>query len=106
LAKKPLYSNVPEYKYETFLREFNNLGLNAGQTTGLSSGLVSYKDYVETYGYIVVDVSRREEFVTKMPVSLEVRGQVTSPKGMDFLCFVVTRKSVSIRVSDGVLSRD
>lgn len=106
LAKKPLFANVPEYKYETFLREFNGLGLNGGQTTGLSSGLVSYKDYVETYGYLCVDVSRREDFLTKMPVSLEVRGSVVSPKALDFLCFIVTRKNISIRMVDGVLSQD
>ena len=106
MAKKPLFLNVPEYKYESFLREMNGLGLNSGQTDGLSSGLISYKDYVETYGYICVDISRREDFLDKMPVSLEIKGSVVSPKALDFVCFVVTRKNISIRMVDGVMSQD
>jgi hypothetical protein len=83
LSKKPLYSNTPEYKYESFLREMN-LGVNAGMQNGLSSGLISYKDYIETYGYIVVDISRREDFLSNVPTSLEIRGSIASPKALDF----------------------
>ena len=37
-------------------------GINAGMEDGLSSSLISLKDYNSNYGYIVVDLSRRYDY--------------------------------------------
>jgi hypothetical protein len=97
LGGKPLYENSLNYGYENYLSEMNGaLGLNAGQVVGESSSLISLKDYNANHQYFVFDLSRRFASDEKTTSSLEFKGHVSSPKAIDFYCYVVYEKDLYI----------
>ena len=102
LSGSNIYKQNVNYKYEQFLNEMcGNYGTNANQVTGLSSSLISQKDYNENYGYIVVDLSRRYSYDNETPMSVQINGIIASPKALDFVCYITYLKDTTIDLMTG-----
>ena len=99
-----LYQQSVKGKYEHFLNEIQGkFGEMAGMHTGVSSGLISLKDYENTMGYVVVNLGRRFKYDDHTSVSLEIQGTVNSPKALDLLCFVEFDRDMTIEMASGEL---
>ena len=102
LSGSNIYKQNVNYKYEQFLNEMcGTFGTNANQVTGLSSSLISQKDYNENYGYIVVDLSRRYNYDNETPMSVQINGIIASPKALDFICYITYLKDTTIDLLTG-----
>ena len=102
LSGSNIYKQNVNYKYEQFLNEMcGTFGTNANQVTGLTSSLISQKDYNENYGYIVVDLSRRYSYDNETPMSVQINGIIASPKALDFLCYISYMKDTTIDLLTG-----
>jgi hypothetical protein len=104
LSGTNIYQQSLKYKYEHFVNEIQGkFGEMAGMHTGVSSGLISLKDYENTLGYIVVNLGRRHKYDDHTSVSLEIQGTVDSPKSLDLLCFVEFDRDMTIEMASGEL---
>lgn len=102
LSGQNVYSQSIETKYDQFLNELEGkFGLNGGRTDGLSSSLISMKDFESTFGYLVVDLSRRREADNLTPLALEIKGTVSSPKSLDLLIFCEFERDLSLDLATG-----
>ena len=104
VAHRPMYNNNSQYKYQTFMMEMNgSLGANANLDMGQTSGQINFNDYLENYGYLVCDLSRRYDYDEKVPIQISITGTIDSPKDLDLLCFVTYNKAIVIDVETGNL---
>ena len=101
VSSNNIYEAKQEYKYESFLNEMNVLGIDANKETGLCSGQIGLKDYINTYGYIVCDLSRRVQGDEMTPFNIDIIGTVRSPKALDLLCFLSYEKDITLDVATG-----
>lgn len=104
LSGSNVYSSPITYSYQHFLLEQDGAtGVDGGKQTGMSSGQISLKDFESNYGYMVVDLSRRNKFDDNVPLSVQVSGTVTSVKALDLLCYIEYEKDVTIDITTGQL---
>ena len=97
-----IFNNNVTYGWEMFLGEVSRVNaINGGQTTGLSSGLVSHHDWERGYRYVVVDLSRGYKADDFIPKSVLINGQNYSTKTVDLFCFLEFERKVSISTSTG-----
>ena len=97
-----LYPNQINYSYDMFMRELNGkYGVNFNLTTGLCSSRINLKDFINTYGYIVVDLKRKHTDDESVPLSIQLECNITSPKPLDFNIFIEQEKSFGIEVATG-----
>jgi hypothetical protein len=101
VSSNPVYPQFQNYSYEMFLNEMNNFGLDGNLVSGMVSSKISYTHYINTYGYIVVNLSRRLPEDENTAVSLDIAFKLESQKKMDFYCFVETEKSMVINMVNG-----
>lgn len=101
LGGRNIFLNPMTYTYEMFLSETMNTGLNSGLTTGLCSSRISHQDYVNNYGYIVVDMSRRYNQDLNASLSVQISGVLQGTKNYDLLCFLLFQKSCSLDITNG-----
>jgi hypothetical protein len=79
----------------------NNFGLNGNLSTGLVSSRISLRHYLNNYGYIVCDLSRRLPEDESTSVSIDVSFKIISALALDFYVFVEQEKSMSINIVNG-----
>ena len=103
LSGSNVYSNPITYSYEHFILEHGNDSVNGGKEMGTSSGQISLKDFESNYGYIVVDLSRRNKFDDNVPLSVQVSGTVSSAKPLDLLCYIEYEKNIDVDITTGQL---
>jgi hypothetical protein len=96
-----VYSKPLQYRYEHFEQELQKHGIDSGMSDGLSSGLISKSDHDGTYGYIFSDLSRRFDYDELVSTSVSIRGQITSLLPMDFHCFLIFEKDMSLDLTTG-----
>ena len=103
VAGGDVYSKTMQYRYENFQHELaqGRLGLNAGLVDGLCSSLISEKDYNGPFYYLYSDLSHREDYEDLTNVNIAIRGNVKSPKTLDFHCYVIYEKTFTINVVTG-----
>jgi hypothetical protein len=101
LGGRNLFLNPMTYTYEMFLSETLNSGLNSGLTTGLCSSRISHQDYVNNFGYIVVDMSRRYNQDINASLSVQISGTLQGLKNYDLYCFLVYEKSCTLDIMNG-----
>lgn len=101
LGGKQCFASPVNYSYELYLSELQNSGLNANLTTGLVSGRISLYEWLNNYGYIVVDLSRRYNQDEDAALAVMVSGTLTSAKAMDFFCFLEYYKDGELDVTNG-----
>lgn len=60
LSGSVIFRTNIQYKFEQLLEENRvSVGLNEGQTTGMSSGLIGQSDFDSGYGFCYINFSRK-----------------------------------------------
>lgn len=104
IANNNIYPNDISYSYDHFLQSLNgSTGLNANLVNGMVSSRINLTDFQNNYHYIVCDLSRRLPEFDMVSVSIRVRGQLKSPKAMEFHCFIEKEKIIEIDTMTGAL---
>ena len=94
--------NTQKYTYEQFANQFKGVNaVNGGQTDGLTSGLVGYKDWSQEYCYYYVNCGRMLPAEEAVPKSIYVIGTNMSPKPIDLYIFVEYGVEISVDLSSG-----
>jgi hypothetical protein len=94
--------NTERYAYEQFANQFKGVNaINGGQTDGLTSGLIGYKDWTQEYCYYYVNCGRMLPVEEAVPKSVNVLGQNMSAKPIDLYIFVEYGVEVSIDILTG-----
>ena len=94
--------NTQRYGYEQFMNQLvGQNSVNGNQTDGLTSGLISQQDFEMKYCYHYVDVSRMLPVEESVPKSVQIIGQNTSVRAMDYFCFISYGVSVSVDALTG-----
>lgn len=89
------------YSFENFMEEMSlTNAINGGLDTGLTSGQISYKDWVNNYRYYVVDLSRRLAG-DNTPKSLTIVGKNSSALTVDYYAFVEYERHLELDVESG-----
>lgn len=104
IANNNIYPNDINYSYDNFLQALNgSTGVNSNLVNGLVSSRINLSDYQNNYHYIVCDLSRRLPEFDMVSVSIRVRGQLLSPKNLEFHCFIEKEKVIEVDVMTGAL---
>lgn len=102
ISNQNVYANPVNYSYEMFLQEMNGrYGVEGSMFAGVSSSRISMQDYIELYGYIVVDLKRKHSSDESVPLSVSISGKIKSLRNLDFLCFIEQEKTMTIDVATG-----
>jgi hypothetical protein len=93
-----------QYDFQNFVDELSHSGLNAGETDGLSSGLISEYDWSNQFRYYLINIERRVAGADSVvPKSIQLLFQNLSARSVDYYVFVVVRRSFSINLVNGSL---
>lgn len=99
-----IFQRNKQYDYETFCDEVSRSNcIDGGASTGLSCGLLSYKDWKYGYRYYVADISRRVAAEDAVPKSVVVQGVNGTAKVMDYICFITFLRKIKIDMATGAL---
>jgi len=94
--------NTERYAHEQFANQFKGVNaINGGQTDGLTSGLIGYKDWTQSYTYYYVNCGRMLPVEEAVPKSVNVLGQNMSARAIDMYVFVEYGVEVSIDILTG-----
>ena len=95
--------NTQRYSFEEFNNQFYGVNaVNGGQTDGLTSGLIDRLGFDMEYSFYYVDLSRMLPVEESVPKSVQLVGQNTSAKALDFWVFIEYGVSVDIDALTGV----
>lgn len=96
------FINSKQFGYEQFQDELYGVGsINGGRTDGLSSGLISQNDFLNNYGYLVANVSRRLPEEDRVPKSVQILGSNLTQVPIDIVVFCVLEKEITIDLFSG-----
>ena len=96
------FINNKNYGFEQFQDELYGVNsINGGKTDGLSSGLISQNDFMNNYGYLVANVSRRLPEEDRTPKSIQILGNNLTQVPLDMYVFAVMEKEISIDLYSG-----
>jgi hypothetical protein len=92
------------YDFEEFSNELSHINaINGGLSTGLTSGLISYRDWTNAYRYYAVDLKRRLPNEDTVPKSILISGTNNTAKSMDLICFITYQREITIDMATGEL---
>lgn len=95
--------NTQRYSFEEFNNQFYGVNaVNGGLTDGLTSGLIDRLGFDMEYSFYYVDLSRMLPVEESVPKSVQLVGQNTSQKELDFWVFIEYGVSVDIDALTGV----
>lgn len=95
--------NTQRYAFEEFNNQFYGVNaVNGGMTDGLTSGLIDRLGFDMEYSFYYVDLSRMLPVEESVPKSVQLVGQNTSQKELDFWVFIEYGVSVDIDALTGV----
>jgi hypothetical protein len=77
--------------------------INGGLDTGLTSGLIGYREWANNYRYYVVDLSRRLAG-DNTPKSVTFMGLNASEFTVDYYCFIEYERHLELDVESGHIS--
>lgn len=92
------------FLWENFKEELQSVNaINGGLTDGLTSGLISYNDYVNNYGAVYINLARRMPSEDPVSKSVQLSCKVYTPQALnvDLFCFLEYEKSITINVLTG-----
>lgn len=93
------------YDWEQFSDELVKINaVNGNNTTGMTSGYLSYDKWQKAYRMYVADLRRREQSNDNVTKSIVVSATNTAGCEIELLCFVAYRKTLSINTSTGNVS--
>jgi hypothetical protein len=94
--------NMQKYGFEQFNNQlYGQNSINGGQTDGLSSGLIDYLGFQNSYCYYYVNVERMLPVEQSVPKSVQVLGTNLSNKACDYWVFVEYKTRISIDILTG-----
>ena len=94
--------NTQRYTFEQFANQlYGANAVNGGQTDGLTSGLIDQLGFEMEYCYYYVDVSRMLPIEESVPKSVQIIGQNTSARAMDYFVFCEYSCSMSLDIISG-----
>lgn len=99
------YQTNLTFRWENWLEEVRQSNsLQGGLQLGLSSGLISQQDYENGYGFIYVDLSRKQsEASDNVARSIQVVGTNSSLVAMDIYCIIGYEREITISTATGSL---
>ena len=105
ISGKNLFNSQQQYDYETFIEQLScSNQLNGGLTTGMSSGLISKRDFQQLYRYYYANCSRSlasEEGVNK---AVSIQGTIISSVALvDLMVFIEYEKSIVVDLRTGAI---
>ena len=104
VSGKNIFQQDQDYDFNAFINEVApGNALCGGQKLGLTSGLLSEKDWSNGYRYYVVDISRRIVASDSVPLSIQVRCSVQSSVIVDLYCFVTYRRQIVVDIATGAV---
>jgi hypothetical protein len=94
--------NTERYSYEQWMNQTYGVNaVNGGMTDGLSSGLVSQKDFETCYSYYYVNCGRMLPVEEAVPKSVNIIGQNQSAYSVDLYIFVEYGVEIDIDILTG-----
>ncbi len=94
--------NMQRYGFEEWNNQlYGENAINGGLTDGLTSGLISYADWQQTYCYYYVNVERMLPVEQSVPKSVQIIGTNFSGQKLDFIVFVEYGVSISLDLLTG-----
>jgi hypothetical protein len=105
LGSVPFYKENINYSWQQFLLENRSSNaLNGGVVDEISSGVLSQEDYYNGYGFIFVDLSRKQSQARDDEgKSIEIRGTNQSGRTLDFDIVVNFQRELKVSTSTGGL---
>lgn len=104
LSGSNLYSQPLKYRYDHYINELHGAyGIENGLMDGVSSSLISMRDYNNKFGYIVCDLTKRQLADENTPISVEITGVIKGTLKLDLLCYLEFEKDITINMMDGSL---
>jgi hypothetical protein len=94
--------NTQRYTFEEFNNQlYGQFAVNGGLTDGLTSGLIGFEDFKQTYGYYYVNVERMLPVEQSVPKSVQILGTNFSTQTIDLFCFVEYGVEINIDLTTG-----
>jgi hypothetical protein len=105
ISGSALYQSNIQYKFEQFLNENrSSLGLNGGMTTGMSSGIIGQSDFEAGYGFVYVDLSRKQSQTSDdISRSIQAVFQNNSGVSIDYYAIIGYEREITVSTSTGAL---
>lgn len=103
VSGKNMFDHPVNYNFEMFRNEVAKSGINGGDTTGLSSGLISQRMFEFGYRYYVCDLSRRLQSADSIPLSVQISGTNNSNVATDMYCIITYERAIQVEVASGVV---
>jgi hypothetical protein len=105
ISGSALYQSNIQYKFEQFLNENrSSLGLNGGMTTGMSSGIIGQSDFESGYGFVYVDLSRKQSQTSDdISRSIQAVFQNNSGVSIDYYAIIGYEREITVSTSTGAL---
>jgi len=102
VAGQNMIYNTQQYNFEQFLNQLVGVNsVNANLTDGLTSGLIDFMSWQQSYGYYYVNCSRMLPIDEAVPKSVSIQGTNMSQATVQFLCFIEYGVQVSVDVLTG-----
>lgn len=94
--------NLQKYNFEQFNNQlYGQNAVNGGLTDGITSSLISRQAFDLLYCYYYVNIERMLPVEQSVPKSIQLIGQNTSSRQMDYICFIEYGTEVSIDALTG-----
>lgn len=99
-----VFNQNANYDFDIWSQEITKVGLNAGLSRELSSGLLGLNEWIWS-PFVVVDLSRREESANNTYQSVVVNGTNSSGVKVDYYCFIGYEKTIEIDILTGSVEK-
>jgi len=94
--------NTQRYTFEQFNDQlYGQNSVNGGLTDGLTSGLIGYQDFLQSYCYYYVNVERMLPVEQSVPKSVQILGTNYSTQTLDMWVFVEYGVEINIDLETG-----
>jgi len=94
--------NTQRYTFEEFNNQlYGQFAVNGGLTDGLTSGLISFYDFQNSYSYYYVNVERMLPVEQSVPKSVQILGTNYSTQSIDMWVFVEYGVEINIDLTTG-----
>ena len=102
VAGQNMIYNTQQYNFEQFLNQLVGVNsVNANLTDGLTSGLIDFMAWQQSYGYYYVNCARMLPIDEAVPKSISIQGTNSSAGTIQFLTFIEYGVQVSVDVLTG-----
>jgi hypothetical protein len=102
IAGENVFQSNQIYSYSQFLDEFQHLfAVNGSNTTSINSGLISQHMWRNAFRFYCADLSRRLRHEDKIPKSVMISGTNNTNVTVDYICFILFEKEVTIKTASG-----